>query len=67
MSRQVSLIKGNRKSDMTEFYGLKFTSDSHAGLFITPAQFRSVLALAEEAKLLLRKMPRTSATTIGEK
>ena len=59
--RSVTLMKGNRKKDQSVFYGLKFTADNHSGAFLTPGQFRTVLALAEEAKVLLRNVPRLSA------
>ena len=56
--REVKLVIGHRKKDLTEFWGLKFTNDrSHAGVFLTPCQFRTILALAEEGKRLLRKLP----------
>ena len=61
MPRSVTLMKGNRKKDQSVFYGLKFTADNHSGAFLTPGQFRTVLALAEEAKVLLRNVPRLSA------
>ena len=62
-SRKVELITGNRKKDLSQFYGLRFTARHHADAFLTPGQFRTVLALAEEAKILLRKIPRSFSTT----
>lgn len=67
MPRTVKLVQGNRKKDLSEFWGLKFTGENHPGAFLTPGQFRTVIALAEEGKKLLRSLPRSSATTSMEK
>lgn len=55
---KVYQVEGKRKTDQTTFHGLRFEGEHHAPVFITPGQFRTIIALKNEALELIRKMPK---------
>jgi len=59
LERSVRKYEGKRKVDSTTYYGLWFEGDYHKAFFLTPAQYRTVLALRPQAEKILRDLPRS--------
>lgn len=57
--RKVSQKDGTRKSDGSKYYGLWFEGPKHNPFFLTPGQVKTVLALVDDCRDVMRKLPRT--------